>query len=364
MTANTLVAAYTKKSTNYLISIDVTTEKWKDLCLNLTTVRFSALARISDTGFAVIGTAVKSPQSLYQFDLSDLSVRKVLKSSIEIDLSEAFFSEATHISFPRVSGDDKLGISHCLFTPPKNPYFEGLTGSLPPLIVSLHGGPTNHVAPGLSLVTQYWTTRGFAWVDINYTGSSGYGRAYRDSLNGRWGIADTDDSASCVLYLSAAGLVDGSRVGIRGGSAGGYGVLQALCMYPNIWAGGVSKFGVSDVKALAEDTHKFESHYLYKLLFKNGVDGLTEEGKEIVYKARSPLYHADKIVAPVLMLQGTTDSVVPPSQTWEMEKIIKEKGGEVKVVMFEGEGHGFKRAESVMRAMEEEYAWWRKTVLP
>ncbi|RDW63957.1 putative dipeptidyl peptidase IV [Coleophoma crateriformis] len=365
LSASTLVAAYTRNATNFMISIDLATETWKDLGLPLIAVRKSALARVSDTRFAVIGGTAKAPVALYEVDLADPSSLKIIKSSMDIALSDAYFSEAQHISFPRVYGNDKTGTSHCLFTPPKNPEFEGLPGTLPPLIVSLHGGPTSHVAPGLALEIQYWTSRGYAWVDINYTGSSGYGRAYRDALNGKWGVADTDDSASCVSHLISAWLVDGSRIGIRGGSAGGYGVLQALCIYPDLWAGGVSEYGVSDVAALARDTHKFESHYLFKLLFENGTAGISEEEIERVYRERSPLYHADQITAPVLLLQGTADKVVPPNQTLAMEKIIKERGGDVdvKVVMFEGEGHGFTKAENVKQAIEEEEKWWTKTLV-
>ncbi|KAL3426363.1 prolyl oligopeptidase [Phlyctema vagabunda] len=363
LTTTTIVAAYAKNATNHLIVIDLKSETWKDLGIPLNTVRYNAMRRVSDTSFAVIGTGPKVPQALYRVDLAAPSDPKLIKSSSEIKFSEAYLSEAEHISFPRTHGDVKEGTCHCLLRLPNNEKFQGVPGTLPPLIVSLHGGPTNHTPPGLALTSQYWTSRGYAWVDINYTGSSGYGREYRDALNGLWGVADTDDSASCVAYLASAGLVDGTRVGIRGGSAGGYGVLQALCMYPNTWAGGVSEFGVSDVKALAADTHKFESHYLFKLLFKNGKDGLDDAEIERVYHERSPVYHADRITAPVLLLQGTEDKIVPPNQTLKMEEIIKEKGGEVKVVMFPGEGHGFGGMESVKRALAEEEAWWKRTLV-
>lgn len=318
------------------------------------------MARISDTKLVVIGSTATAPNALYLIDIKNPSETKVLKSSADLGIPTSLYSEAKHISFPRVYGDKKDGLGHALYLSPKNPEYRAPEGVLPPLVVHLHGGPTSHVAPGLSLMSQYWTSRGYAFANVNYAGSSGYGRAYRDRLNGQWGIADVADAASCVAHLVSTSLVDPSRVGITGGSAGGYGVLQALCVYPDIWAGGVSLYGISRLKALTEDTHKFESHYLFALIYD---DGTSEEEKEKIYQERSPYYHADNIKAPILLLQGTEDKVVPPSQARDMERTIKDKGGDVEVVIFEGEGHGFRQGKNVKRAIEEEERWWVKTLL-
>lgn len=358
--ASTLAATYTRNASNRLIIIDTTQNSYSDPGLPLNDIRNEALARISDTKFVVIGSTATAPAALYLIDLEHPSEPQVLKSSADLSLSTLLYSEAEHISFPRVYGDKKDGLGHALYLPPKNPEYKAPDGLLPPLIVGLHGGPTAHEAPGLSLMSQYWTSRGYAVAHVNYAGSSGYGRAYRDRLNGQWGIADVADAASCVAHLVSSSRVDASRVGIRGGSAGGYGVLQALCVYPDLWAGGVSLYGISGLKALTEDTHKFESQYLFALIFE---DDASEEDKEAIYRDRSPYFHADKIKAPVLLLQGSVDKVVPPSQTRDMERTIKEKGGDVEVVLFEGEGHGLRQGKNVKRAIEEEERWWGRTLL-
>lgn len=283
-----------------------------------------------------------------------------LKTSADVDIPVDFYSTASHISFPIVHGDEQNSQSHALYLPPKNPNYQAPPTTLPPLIISLHGGPTGHVSPGLSLPLQYFTTRGYAVASVNYSGSSGYGRTYRERLNAQWGIRDTNDITSCVSYLANTGKIDPSRVGVTGGSAGGYATLQSLCMYPDIWAGGVSLFGIADMKTMTETTHKFESHYLDALLYpKNASDA----EKEKILKERSPLFHAGRIKAPVLLLQGTEDKVVPPDQASDMERIIREEGGDVKLVMMEGEGHGFRMSGNIRKATAEEEEWWVKTLL-
>lgn len=241
---------------------------------------------------------------------------------------------------------------HVIFYPPKNKDYVGPDEEKPPCIVNVHGGPTSRVSPGLKWLTQYWTSRGWAWVDVNYGGSSGYGRAYRERLAGKWGIADVEDCVSSVYELGKAGLVDPKRVAIRGGSAGGYTVLAALVAASEVYATGTSSYGVSDLAALEQDTHKFESQYLHKL-----VGGSLSEIPE-VYKERSPAFHAEKITAPLLILQGSLDAVVPPNQAELMEKKIKDNGGKVKYVLFEGEGHGWRRADTIKQALELEIRWY------
>ncbi len=360
LTTDTLIAAYTKDAADRLAVINVNSSSWTDPQFPLVEIRNNAIRRVSDTSFVVIGSTSTAPTALYQLDITNPSKVKTLKTSMEVDIPSSLYSEAEHISFPRVYGEDKDGEGHALFLPPKNPEYQAVTGKRPPLIVYIHGGPTGHEGPGLSLFRQYYTSRGYAFVAVNYAGSTGYGRAYRDRLYGTWGVSDVADAASCVAHLVSASLIDRSHVGITGGSAGGYAVLQSLCVYPDVWAGGVSLYGISDCKALIEETHKFESRYIGNLLCD---DNLSTEEKEKIYRDRSPLYHADNISAAVLLLQGSDDKIVPPNQAWDIEKAIKKNGGEAKVIIFDGEGHGFIQGKNVKTAVEEEEKWWVKTLL-
>ena len=224
----------------------------------------------------------------------------------------------------------------------------------------MHGGPTTHVAPGLSLAIQYWTSRGYAYVCVNYAGSTGYGRAYRMLLQGEWGVIDIADAASCVSFLISQRLIDGSRVGIVGESAGGYAVLQALCVYPNLWAGAISLYGVSNLKTLVGAMHKFESQYVQQLVLK---DGQAVDDVEAVYTSRSACYNVDKIRSPLLLLQGDQDTVVPESQTKEMQQIMMEQGKDVECVIYKGEGHGWEREDTIKASLEKEAQFWARTLL-
>jgi len=228
------------------------------------------------------------------------------------------------------------------------------------VIVSIHGGPTSHASPGLSLQAQYFTSRGYAYCYVNHAGSTGYGRVYRQSRNYYWGIKDCEDTVSCVEYLSSEGLVDRTKVGITGGSAGGYTTLQAMCTFPKVFAAGCSVYGIGSLKTLATDTHKFESHYLFDLVFP---EGTPKEKQEQIYEERSTFLHVANIERPLLLLQGQIDMVIPMAQAVEMEQSLKEKGADVKLIVFEGEGHGFVMKENIKRAIEEEEALWRRTLL-
>jgi dipeptidyl aminopeptidase/acylaminoacyl peptidase len=216
-----------------------------------------------------------------------------------------------------------------------------------------------HSTLGFSPITQYWTSRGYAFVAVNYAGSTGYGRAYRQSLNGLWGLADGIDAASCVDFLSAAGEIDISRVGIVGQSSGGYTVLQAAIHHPTVWAGGISRYGIGNLHALAEKSHKYESHYGYSLILA----GKTKEEIREVREERSPFCNAEKIKIPILLLQGSVDKVVPRVQAEEMYEVMKKNGIDTKLILFEGEGHGWKMKKNIKRGIEEEEAWWRKTLV-
>ena len=225
--------------------------------------------------------------------------------------------------------------------------------NLPPLILISHGGPTAFSTAGFSLAVQFWTTRGFAVLDVNYSGSSGYGRAYRERLRGEWGVLDVADCVAGARALADAGRVDGARIAIRGGSAGGYTTLRALTT-SNVFAAGCSRYGIGDLAALASDTHKFEARYL------DGLVGPWPEAAEL-YAERSPINHVDALNCPMLILQGAEDAVVPPNQAETMAAAVAANGLDVELVVFDGEGHGFRKAETIQRALEAELAFYART---
>lgn len=240
--------------------------------------------------------------------------------------------------------DEVPGTVHGWYYPPTNPGWAAPEGERPPLITLSHGGPTSFADTGFAVSLQYWTSRGFAVLDVNYRGSTGYGRPYRDALRGRWGVVDVADCAGGAAALADRGLADPERLVVRGGSAGGYTTLQALTT-TDVFTAGVSFYGVADVEALARDTHKFEARYL------DGLIGPYPEAIE-VYQERSPILHVDRLSVPLLLLQGSDDAVVPPNQAETMAAAVRAKGLPVAMIIFAGEGHGFRRAESIKVALQ------------
>jgi dipeptidyl aminopeptidase/acylaminoacyl peptidase len=238
---------------------------------------------------------------------------------------------------------------HAFYYPPHHETTEGNASEKPPLLVKSHGGPTGATTQTLDLNVQYWTSRGFSVLDVNYRGSTGYGRAYRRALDGQWGVFDVQDCVAGAQYLANDGRVDASRLLIRGGSAGGLTTLCALALY-DVFHGGASYYGVSDLASLAKITHKFESQYLNRLM--------GQENFETRLRERSPLYAANQISAPVIFFQGTEDPVVPPVQTQTMVDALTLGGVPVACVMFEGEMHGFRKAENMIYALKAEYAFY------
>lgn len=349
---STLIAAPTKEARNDLIAVDLSSGEWKSLDLPLSEVTSDAVAALSDSSFVVIGSGPTSLKALYLVDVKPTAGMKKLKASLESDLPESIVSIPEHINFPS-SGETANGF----FYPPRNSEYQSPSDQLPPLIVLVHGGPTGHRSDGLSFEVQYWTTRGYAVFQLNYRGSSGYGRDYRNLLNHVWGIADADDAANCAEHLRDR--IDITRVGVTGGSAGGYTTIQGLCATP-MWASGVSLFGISDMHAMLTSTHKFESHYLDLLVYD---DGMTEAEKEQRLRDRSAISHADLIKSPLLLLQGAEDKVVPPDQAEKLAEKVEAAGTEVKLIIFEGEGHGFRFGKNIKRTLEESEAWWRKTLV-
>ena len=270
----------------------------------------------------------------------------VVARNFDAGIDASYFSPPEVITAP-TSGE---AVTHAFFYPPRNPRFAAADGELPPLIVMSHGGPTAATTADLDLGIQFWTTRGFAVVDVNYRGSIGYGRGYRAALEGEWGIVDTADCIAAALHLGATRRVDTDRMAIRGGSAGGYTTLCALAFH-DVFAAGASYFGVADCAALAEHTHKFESRYLDSLIGPYPEDAAR-------YRARSPLHHAADIACPVLLLQGADDKVVLPGQAEVMVEALARRGVPHAYVLFEGEGHGFRSAENIVAAHAAELSFY------
>ncbi len=279
---------------------------------------------------------------------------EVLRRSSDVASDPAlrgYFSRPEPVEFPTTGGLT----AHGLFYPPANTDYAAPAGEAPPLLVKSHGGPTAAASSTLELLIQFWTSRGIAVLDVNYGGSSGYGREYRNRLRGRWGIVDVDDCVNGANSLAAAGRVDEARVMITGGSAGGYTTLCALTFHDFFKAGG-SHYGVSDLEALAKDTHKFESRYLDRLI------GPYPERRDL-YLERSPINHAERLAAPVIFFQGDEDRIVPPDQTEKMVEAIRAKGLPVGYLLFAGEQHGFRKAENIKRALDAELYFYSALVL-
>jgi dipeptidyl aminopeptidase/acylaminoacyl peptidase len=278
----------------------------------------------------------------------DLETRayKILRAPAEVRLDPALVSKATAVEFPTDGGRT----AHAFFYPPQHLDCAAPPGEKPPLVVKVHGGPTNHSKAELSLAVQFWTSRGFAFLDVNHGGSSGFGRRYRERLDGQWGIVDVADVVAAVKYLADQGRIDAHRCAIRGGSAGGFTVLASLAFH-DVFKAGANYYGVSDLVGLAEETHKFESRYLDRLVAP------WPEGRA-VYDERSPIHHLEGFRAPLIVFQGSEDKVVPPSQSRAIVAALKSKGIPVAYIEFEGEQHGFRRAENIVRSLEAELAFY------
>ncbi len=285
--------------------------------------------------------------ALVTFDLKEHTF-KTERATTEMHLDKKYISKPQTIEFK--TEDDKTAFA--FFYAPKNDDFEAPAGELPPLIVFSHGGPTGQTSNVLSLSVQYWTSRGFAIADVNYGGSTGFGREYRERLKLSWGIVDMHDCENAARFLANKALVDKDRMAIAGGSAGGYTTLCALT-YGDVFCAGASHFGVSDLEALALDTHKFESRYLDRLV------GDYPAEKE-TYKLRSPINFTDRLSCPIIFLQGTEDKVVPPAQSEAMVEALKAKKLPVAYVLFEGEQHGFRQANNIARALEAELYFYSR----
>lgn len=334
-----IAATFREKGREYIGLIHLESKNFEVLDLP-----FTAISQIAANGNHIFffGAGETTPKSLIRIDLNDLS-SQVVASSQSVELDSEVISKGEFIEFPTKEEKKAYGI----FYPPVNPRFSAPEGEKPPLIVRCHGGPTAHVSSSLNLQVQYWTSRGFAFFDVDYGGSTGYGREYRERLNGNWGIVDINDTICGCEYLIAEGLVDPKRCIIKGGSAGGYTVLASLA-FRDFFCAGISCYGVSDLELLAMETHKFESHYEEKL-----VAPYPEQIE--VYRERSPVHHVDKIQVPLLLLQGEKDKVVLPNQAEKVFSALRKNKIPVSLLLFPEEGHGFRSADAQKRALQAEY---------
>uniref|UniRef100_A0A7S4A9D8 Peptidase S9 prolyl oligopeptidase catalytic domain-containing protein n=1 Tax=Pseudo-nitzschia australis TaxID=44445 RepID=A0A7S4A9D8_9STRA len=295
-----------------------------------------------------MGGDPSTPSSVYQWNLTTKGAATILACSSTLKFDDSVISVPRQIEFPTT-----LGTAFGYYYPPQNGGFRCTTESAPPLLVKAHGGPTGATGTSFNAGIQYWTSRGFAVFDVDYGGSTGYGRDYRRRLRGSWGIVDIDDVCNGAKYLvGQEGLADGDRLCIDGGSAGGYTTLGALA-FRDVFKAGCSLYGVGDLTALASDTHKFESRYLDGLVGKYPED-------EAIYKERSPIESVDKLSCPILLLQGDEDKIVPPNQAEMMYTALKEKGIPTCLKMYEGEQHGFRKAENIEDALDSELSFYGK----
>ena len=311
-------------------------------------VTFGGLRVTQRRAYFVAGSAA-APSALVELDLAS-GGHSVVRGSSSLAVDRQHVSVAQAIEFP--SGGGRT--AHAFYYPPVNGSFAAPEGERPPLRVRSHGGPTSATDGSLKLPIQYWTSRGFAVLDVNYGGSTGYGRAYRERLRGAWGVVDVEDCVAGARHLVERGLADPARLTISGGSAGGYTTLCAL-VFHDLFRAGASHYGIGDLTALAADTHKFESRYTDSLVAPY------PEGAE-VYRARSPLHHADRLACPVIFFQGLEDRVVTPNQAEAMVAALRAKRLPVAYVAFPDEQHGFRRAENIRRALEAELYFFSRVL--
>jgi dipeptidyl aminopeptidase/acylaminoacyl peptidase len=293
---------------------------------------------------ANVGTPTVAP-TVVSIEPSTLATSGVLRHATSISVDPAYVSIAESMTFPTAGGR----MAHGLFYRPVNPDAVAPDGELPPLVVRSHGGPTANAANALDLTCQYLTSRGIAVVDVDYGGSTGYGREYRKALEGEWGVVDVDDCVGAARYLVDRGDVDGERLAIEGGSAGGYTTLAALA-FRDQFAAGITAFGIADLEMLVRDSHKFESHY------EEGLIGPYPAMADR-YRDRSPIHHLDAISVPVLILQGLEDKVVPPAQAEALAAALAARGVPHAYLAFEGEGHGFRGEAAQRRTLEAHLAF-------
>jgi len=327
--------------------LDLETKQLSPIETRFTSVARARSMRVRGVRAYFSGASPTEPASVIELDL-ETGQTTVLRRSSDLQIEEGYVSTAEAIEFPTEGGKT----AHAFYYRPRNKDFAPPAGERPPLIVKSHGGPTSATSSALEASVQFWTSRGFAVLDVNYGGSTGYGREYMLRLMGQWGVVDVDDCCNGARCLAGQGVVDGRRLAITGGSAGGYTTLCALTMR-RVFTAGASHFGISNLETLAQDTHKFESRYLDSLV------GPYPERKDL-YAARSPINHVDQLSCPVIFTQGLDDPVVPPNQAERMVEALEQKGIPVAYVAFPGERHGYRKAENIKRALDAELYFYAR----
>ena len=338
-----IACLYRQHGVQHLAVLDPATGELLDL--DVPFASFEPYLRSSGDRLVFVAGAPAIPHQVVELDLSTRAIETVRESD-PVELDAKHFSEPRPIEFPSADGRRAYGF----YYPPTNPDCVGPDGERPPLLVRVHGGPTSEVTPEFDLAKQFFTSRGFAYVDVNYGGSTGYGRAFRESLYGQWGVVDVEDAEAAARYLMGEGLADPDRLLIHGGSAGGWTTLCAIT-FGDTFATGTSYFGVSDLEPFATSTHKFELKYNDVLV------GPWPEAAKL-WAERSPVRHTDRLSRPLLILQGEEDEVVPPSQAELIVEALEARGLPYAYLLFEGEQHGFRRAESIRRSLEAELAFY------
>lgn len=339
-----LICTYLTEGTSRLALLDTVSLKFTPLQTPYT--RIEGIQASHGRAVFLAGSPTE-PLSIVELNLKDMKYT-VLRRSSDLEIDPEYISTPEAIEFPTEKGLT----AHAFFYPPRNRDFKALPGEKPPLLVISHGGPIAATTTSLRLGIQFWTCRGIAVLDVNYGGSTGYGRLYRERLYGQWGVVDVDDCANGARYLVSRGDVDANRLAITGGSAGGYTTLCALT-FRNVFKAGASHFGISDLEVLLRDTHKFESHDLEHLI-------APYPAKKALYQKRSPIHFTDQLSAPVVFFQGLEDKICPPNQSELMVKALRAKRLPVAYVAFEGEQHGFRRAENIKRALDGELYFYSK----
>ncbi len=341
-----IVCSYTERGSSHLAILDTESGDLEPLETPYSSI---AYVRADEPSASVFfrGSSPTEAACIVRLDPST-GLHEVLRRSDDLEIDPGYLSVPEPVEFPT----ENRQTAHAYFYPPKNRDYTAPDGELSPLLVMSHGGPTSVSTTALDPGIQYWTSRGIAVLDVNYGGSTGHGREYRRRLEGAWGVVDVDDCAKGAVYLAERGLVDGGRLMITGGSAGGYTTLCALA-FRDTFAAGASHFGISDVEALARETHKFESRYLDRLI------GPYPEHADL-YQERSPIHSAGRLSCPVIFFQGLEDEVVPKEQAEKMFATLRDKGLPVSYVPFEGEQHGFRRAENIKRALDGELYFYSR----
>ena len=341
---DTIACIYFDRGKEHLGSFKISTKSWQKID---TPFHFFNYLKVNQNKIAFVGSSPLLPSCVATYDIGQGKI-KVIRSSQEVSLDPDYISEGKFVEFSTV--DNKKAYAY--YYPPKNKEYKIIQDQPPPLIVKCHGGPTSFSNNSLNLQVQYWTSRGFAYVDVNYGGSSGFGREYRQRLNGKWGIVDVQDCAKAVEHLVNLQLADPARTIIKGGSAGGFTVLASL-VFTKIYKAGASYYGVSDLESLIHDTHKFELHYLDNLV------GKYPDTKEKYFK-RSPINHVQDFASPVIFFQGSEDKVVPPEQSEKIFLELKKKKIMTAYVLFEDEQHGFRKADSIKKSLEAELYFYSR----